>query len=74
MTSVFKEFEDQYNNLVRDYGGKWVLLGDNEVIFADSSFNTVYERYLIEKSQKDCEIIHIDDGEAAFYAFTVPVD
>ena len=55
---------ENYNTLVRNYGGKYVLLADKQVVFSDDSFEIVYERYYTLKKNKACKISLIDDGEA----------
>lgn len=71
MTLQENDFEHFYNELVRDYPGKWVLISKNKVLFADSSIDLVYEEYFKKKSEIDCEILLVDTGEASFYDFTI---
>lgn len=65
------DFESFYNQLVRDYPGKWVLVYKNKVLFADSSIDLVYDEYFKRKSEIECEILLVDTGEASFYDFTI---
>ena len=69
-----EEFDTFYNALVRDYAGKWVLVVDNEVRFADQSPNVVYEEYLKIKDSRKCQMLLVDDGEASFYDFEFSCD
>ena len=71
MSLQANDFEQFYNELVRDYPGKWVLISKNKVLFADSSIDLVYEEYFKRKSEFDCDILFVDTGEASFYAFTI---
>ena len=71
MSLQANDFEQFYNELVRDYPGKWVLISKIKVLFADSSIDLVYEEYFKRKSEIDCEILLVDTGEASFYAFTI---
>ena len=57
----------QYNELVKKYGGRCILVREQQVVFSDISFDTVFD--YAEKTYPDgnWEIRRIDDGEAAIY-------
>jgi len=63
-----QEFLDKnYDTLVKEYGGKIVLIRDNSVVFADILTRTVL-KYAKEKYPDNKWLITlIDSGEAAFF-------
>ena len=70
--SKFKFLEDNYNELVKDYGGKVVLIRDKKVVFADKSSKLVLQFAKDNFTDKNWIITRIDSGEAALYGFTIP--
>lgn len=56
-----------YAELQAKYAGKWILIVEDSVIFADNDFNRVFKEYKQIRGKKVCEMILIDNGEAAFY-------
>ena len=58
---------ENYNQLVKDYGGRCVLIRDQQVVFADKSFRIVLEYAEKKFSDRNWEIRRIDSGEAIFY-------
>lgn len=72
MISSDKWLQDNYNELVSKYAGRWVLIKSNEVIFADKSFELVYEKSKeLCESNRDCIIEMIDSGDAVLYDTTL---
>lgn len=64
---------DRYDDLVAKYAGRWVLIRNNKVIFADKSFNVVYEKSEeICTKPDECLIELVDSGDAAIYGITFP--
>lgn len=61
--------ESNYDSLVRDYGGKIILIRNNTVVFADSLTRTVLAFAKSKFPDKDWIITKIDSGEAALYGF-----
>ena len=43
---------ENYNTLVRNYDGKYVLLADKQGVFSDNSFEIVFEKYNRLKNTK----------------------
>lgn len=68
MTSEDQWTSQHYNELIEEYAGRWVLIKNNEVIFADRQFEVVYNRSkeLCLKT-KECVIRRIDSGDAVIY-------
>lgn len=68
MTSEDQWTSQHYNELIEEYAGRWVLIKNNEVIFADRQFEVVYNRSkeLCLKT-KECVIRRIDAGDAVLY-------
>ncbi len=58
-----------YNSLIKSYGGKWVIVEKDKIVFADDSFNIVFNQYKNIKNKDDCKIALIETGDAAFYGF-----
>ena len=68
MSTTRNWFEESYSEFVEKYGGKWILIIENEVHFADDSFEKVYKEYKKVKGRPNTEIVLIDNGDASFYA------
>ena len=62
---------EKYNDLVRDYSGKYILYDSKEILFADESFKVVYEKYKKIRESKDCKMILVDEGEATLYGIRI---
>ena len=60
-----------YNSLIKSYGGKWVIVEKNKIIFADAAFDIVFNQYKKIKNKVDCQIALIETGNAAFYEFEI---
>ena len=60
-----------YNTLVKSYGGKWVIVENNKVVFVAERFNAAFEQYKRLKNKENCEIALIETGDAAFYAIKI---
>ena len=68
MTTLQQWIAANYDELVKDFAGHWVLIKDERVIFSDKSFRVVYNQ--AEKLQlktEECIIEFIDSGDAVFY-------
>ena len=64
---------DTYDDLVAKYAGRWVLIRNNKVVFADKSFKVVYEKSEeICSKLNECLIELVDSGDAALYGITIP--
>ena len=77
MTSEDQWTSQHYNELIEEYAGRWVLIKNNEVIFADRQFEVVYNKSkTLCLTPKECIIRRIDSGDAVFYAFkfSIPKD
>jgi hypothetical protein len=68
MSAKTSWFVNSYNELVQKYGGKWILIINNKVHFADDSFEKVFKEYEKVRGQPNTEMVLIDNGEASFYA------
>lgn len=72
MSSSDKWLQDNYDELVSKYAGHWVLIKGNDVLFADKSFELVYEKSKeLCESKRDCIIEMIDSGDAVLYDTTL---
>ena len=58
---------ENYNQLVKDYGGRCVLIRNQKVVVADKSVQIVLEYAETNFPDRDWEIRRIDSGEAVFY-------
>ena len=68
MTLTDQWVNENYNDLVKNYAGHWVLIKENEVVFADKNFEIVYlKAQELELSVDECVIRRIDSGDAVFY-------
>lgn len=63
--------QEIYNKIVKQYRGKYIVLSEEEVLFADDTFDIVYEKYKQLKKNRKCKITFVDDGEASFYGITI---
>lgn len=63
--------EKNYDSLVKEYGGKIVLIRENSVIFSDSLTKTVLKYAKSNFSDKNWLITRIDSGEAALYGSAI---
>ena len=61
-----------YDQLVEEYGGLYILIRQNEVVFADKSAKIVFQFALKHFSDRQWEIAFIDSGDAAFYEIGIP--
>lgn len=68
MSTIDMWLIDNYNEVMKKYSGKYVLIADNKIVFSDDSFDPVYDKFMELKNIKECKISLIDDGEASFYA------
>ena len=64
MLTIDKWLIDNYNDVMKDYAGKYVLIANNKIEYSHEDFEPVYERYMELKKTKDCKISLIDDGNA----------
>ena len=72
MSSLQQWIEVNYNDLVKNYAGHWVLIRANQVIFSDKSFEIVYKQAeKLQLSQNECVIEFIDSGDTVFYEITI---
>ncbi len=63
---------EHYEELMAEYAGRWVLIKENKVIFADKRFEIVYKKAKsLGLLPEECVIRRIDSGDAALYAFKV---
>ena len=60
-----------YNSLIKSYGGKWVIVEKDKIVFADDSFNIVFNQYKKIKNKANCKIVLIETGDAGFYGFNL---
>lgn len=67
----FTWIHDKYDQLVKDYAGKYILFDEKEVLFADESFTVVYEQYKKLRTKKECKMTLVDEGEATLYGFRI---
>lgn len=58
---------DHYEDLVMKYGGKYVLIRDQKVVFADVIFDQVWKHATRHFPDNRWEIWWIESGEAVFY-------
>jgi len=56
-----------YGVLQAQYAGQWVVIGDEEVLFADFSFEWSYEKCGELRDKTACLLVLIDSGEAIFF-------
>ncbi len=56
-----------YSDLQAIYAGKWIVVANDRVVFADVKFERAYEKYREFKSTQLCEILLVDSGDASFY-------
>lgn len=59
--------QEIYNKIVKYYRGKYIVIDEDEVLFADDAFDIVYEKYKEFRKKRKCKITFVDDGEASFY-------
>ncbi len=72
MTTEEEWTSRHYNELIEKYAGKWVLIKDKTVIFADRQFELVYKKSKeVCSSPEECVIRRIDSGDAVFYGTTI---
>ncbi len=72
MTSENQWISQHYNELIEEYAGRWVLIKNNKIVFADRQFEIVYNKSKeLCTSSKDCVIRRIDSGDAVLYDITV---
>ena len=62
---------ENYNRLVKEYGGRCVLIRDQQVVFADKSFEIVLDYAEKAFPDRKWEMRRIDSGEATFYRVDV---
>jgi predicted O-methyltransferase YrrM len=60
-----------YEQLIKSYGGKWVIVEKDKIIFADDSFDIVFNQYKKIENKENCKIALIESGDAAFYGFKI---
>jgi len=60
-----------YNSLIKSYGGKWVIVETDKIVFTDASFDIVFNQYKNIKNKVDCRIALIETGDAAIYEFKI---
>lgn len=63
--------EKHSSELQRDYGGYWILVKKNKVIFADKAFDLVYNKANELCEQAECVIDRIDPGDGIIYAIDI---
>ena len=72
MSSTQEWLEGHYNELVKEYGGQWVLIKDRSIVFADRNFKLVHSRMKnLNLKPNECKIEYIDSGDAVFYDITL---
>ncbi len=66
--STEEEWTSQnYDDLVKEYAGRWVLIKNNCVIFADKQFELVYNKAEeVCSSPDECVIRRIDSGDRIY--------
>jgi hypothetical protein len=57
--------------LVQKYGGKWVIVLNQKVVFADIAFDVVLHYGLKKLKGQNYVLEWIDSGDAIIYAFKV---
>ncbi len=62
---------ENLEDLVLRYGGKWIIVLDQEILFADNSFDLVLKYALNNLKGKNYVLKHIDSGEAILYGVKV---
>lgn len=63
--------ENNYNELINDYGGKIILIRDKQVKFADKSTKVVLNYAKKYYPDKKWLITRIDSGDAALYGIKI---
>lgn len=71
MLSSLTWIYEKYDDLVKEYSGKYILYDSNEILLADESFSVVYEEYKKIRHQKKCKMVLVDDGEATLYGINL---
>jgi len=64
---------ENYSSLVQEYGGCYVLIKQEEIIFADKSAKIVLDYALEHFPDRNWKIVYIDSGEAAFYGISLSI-
>ncbi|MHA1264262.1 MAG: hypothetical protein ACTSRS_03425 [Candidatus Helarchaeota archaeon] len=64
-------FDENYRKLVEKYGGCYILIRQEKVLFADKSANIVLDYALKHFPDRKWKIIFVDSGEAAFYGISL---
>jgi len=58
-----------YNSVIKSYGGKWVLIEADKILFADESFDIVFKQFKKIENKQNCKVALIETGDAPFYGF-----
>jgi len=67
MQSYQNWIKAHYNSLIKSYGGKWVIAEEDKIVFADDSFNIVFNQYKKMENKENCKIALIETGDAVEY-------
>ena len=62
---------ENLQNLVKKYSGRWVVVLNHEVVFADVSFDIVLQYGLDNLEGENYVLKWIDSGDLVIYAFTI---
>ena len=63
--------EDNQKMLQQDYGGLWILVHQDKVIFADKNFEVVYKKGEELFPDGDCVIDKIETGDGVIYGIAI---
>jgi hypothetical protein len=63
--------DENYGKLVQEYGGCYVLIRQEKILFADISAKIVLDYALKRFADRKWKIVYIDSGEAAFYGISL---
>ncbi len=59
-------FDENYGKLVQEYGGCYVLIKQEKIVFADKTAKIVLAYALKRFPDRKWKIVYIDSGEGAF--------
>jgi len=60
-------FDENYGRLVQEYGGCYILIRQEKILFADKSAKIVLDYALKRFPDRKWKIVYVDSGEAVFY-------